>query len=226
VAKISIITTAINRPAILQRTIESLLENADLHTFDCEWIVHVDLIKKLPLAQQAFDETIALCRSYNNRFKVTVIPNLEAQGPSAAIIRIKHKITSSIVFYLEDDWVCGPEVFSKNRFSTAYFLDRLETYAYATCAARLERCSFNPCFMRFLNFNLATLNLDVNVDAERQANRIWTANAKRSPPDWRFDPTSLKYFTDIGREWIKNTPLIKWNMDKRYATPTTYNVEK
>lgn len=210
---------------IVKKTLDSLLENTDLAKYDCEWIVNIDLIKKLPLAQKAFDQTIAICESYRNKLKVITLPNLEAKGPANAILRIKPKITSSILFYLEDDWVCHLEKRLKAKFETGYFLERLETFAYVTCAGRLERCSFNPCFMRYLNFNLATLNLDINVDAERQTNRKWLAQIKKAPEEWKFDPIDLKYFSDIGREWIKETPLVKWNMDKRYSVGTTYNID-
>lgn len=222
---ICVITTAINRPDLLKQTIDSLHQNSDILNFPVHWLCHIDHIAHL--GRDPFIKTIELANSYKDKWPVQVITREKPEGPSRAIMDCLPYIPNKCktIFYLEDDWLCHKER-NGEKMSVGYFLERLEKYSYSTCAARLERCSFNPSFIRRWQFQHVVTDLEVNCDAEMQAQRRWQNQAKINPSDWAFDPTSKKYFTDIGREWLEKTKLKKWAMNQRYDKPLTYEVEK
>lgn len=222
---ISILTTAINRPEIIQQTMDSLIEQTDFVKYECRWIVNIDRIANLPNAEERFKKAIKLCKSYKKYFETIVLPNRDPKGAGGAINRIRPYIKGDVVFYLEDDWLCHPDCVTKKQLEVGDFLERLKDYSYATCSHRMEQCSFNPCFIRTCNWLLVTKQIELQVDAEAQVARFWRALRKREPKNWQFDPRVCRYFKDIGRTWIKDTPLRKWERGQRYMVPITYNVQ-
>ena len=226
---ISIITTAINRPTILQQTMDSLFANSDILKHQVQWIIHIDYIAHL--GRESLNETVALCNSYKSKLPVIQVLRERPQGPAQAINECARFVKGETIFYLEDDWLChhGRGTATKkavdDKLEIGYFLDRLKTYAYCTLAARLERCSFNPCLIRSAHYLRVTKDLDIKTDAEMQAQHRWMAEEKTLKKQWLFDPEPKKYFSDLGREWLETTQLKKWDMKKRYNKPVTYTIE-
>lgn len=222
---ISILTTAINRPAIIQQTMDSLIEHTDFTKHECRWIVNIDRIEALPDAENEFRKAIKLCKSYKDHFDTVVLPNRNPQGAGGAINRIRPHIKGETIFYLEDDWLCFRDRATNSVLEVAEFLDRLKKFSYCTCAKRMNQCSFNPCFIRADCWKFVTKRLELQVDAEAQVARYWNSLRKQKPKDWAFDPREIRRFKDIGRQWIQKKPLKKWDRGQRYKVPTTYNIQ-
>lgn len=222
---ITILTTAINRPEIIQRTMDSLIENTDFAKHDCRWVVHIDKIEGLPEAEEKFRAAVQLCRSYEDHFETIVIPNRKPEGAGGAINRMRRHIKGEAIFYLEDDWLCFRDRQTNSPLELKDFLQRLKKYSYCTCAKRMNQCSFNPCFIRADCWKYVTKQIELQVDAEAQVARYWNSLRKKDPKKWAFDPREIRRFKDIGRLWIKDTPLKKWDRGERYLVPATYNVQ-
>lgn len=220
---ISIVTTAINRPEIIKRTMDGLLENTNFAKFDCKWIVNVDFVAKLDNAEQRYEQALALCKSYDKFFKVLVIRHRPALGPANAVIACNRHLEGDVIFYLEDDWDCHVEKKTKEKLDVNDYLERLKQYPYSTCAGRMNQLSLNPCFMRRFNYEHSCAHLVITEDAEFQMQKVWYRERAGFPNEWAFDPREKKYFSDSGRPWIKTTSLTKWDRMKKYNTPVTYS---
>ena len=220
---ISIVTTAINRPEIIKRTMDSFIANTNFTKFECKWIVNVDYVAKLDNADNRFEEALALCQSYSKFFKVNVIKHRPSLGPANAVIACNKYLEGDVVFYLEDDWDCHVEKRTKEKLDVKDYLERLKLFPYSTCAGRMNQLSLNPCFMRRFNYELSCRHLVISEDAEFQMQRVWYREKAGFPDQWAFDPREKKYFSDSGRPWIKTTKLVKWDRMKRYSSPIAYS---
>ena len=205
---------------------DSLLENSNFLEADVEWIVNIDRIEILRNADQDFEKTVALAKRYQKFFPVTVLSCYEAKGHAGALLNLMAHQQGDFIFYLEDDWLCHPELRTQKKLDVFDFLQRMETYSYATCAMRMEQCSFNPCFIRAHNFDLVTRDIVSTTDAEVQVHRAWMLYKKKDPINWAFDPLKQSFFSDIGRLWMKKQPIIKWRRSHRYENRVTYLPKK
>lgn len=226
-ARISVVTTAVNRPEVLRQTLTSVLEQSDLLALGerIEWLFHVDCVPGIPDADAAFQETVALCQSMAAHVRrVHVVQQSPATGPSAAITRLLGHVTGQVVFFLEDDWLCHPELDTGERFSLARMLPVLDEHAYINFRGRRGKVSMQPCLMRAANFLETMAGLQPGISAEDQWIANWAERYAADNATWSFHPDPPTYFSDLGHPWMRQNGLRKWARRQRYGQPITYNI--
>lgn len=219
---ISIVTTAVNRPKVAHQMIQSLFDNSNVLSMDCEWLVNVDRVKNIERSAEDFYLTVDTFRAISAWIPVLVLPQWNGGGQGNGLNRLRPRVRGDVVFYLEDDWLCRPEDTTGEKLDLRKISQRLEKYAFTTLRGRKGKPSMQPNMMRRENFLGATEGIRPDVDCEHQYMHNWAAAFAKDPEGWAIHPAHDTYFEDLGLDWRAEHSLHKWKRMQHYHSPVTY----
>ena len=214
---IDITTTAIVRPKIFERTLESFFKNLLLppHTYSLKLNIDFKGERYNPdimwsLAMKYFGKKV--------HFNITETPNF-----AKAVKWCWSKTSAEYVLHLEDDWVCNIPLSLDNMIKTMERHPelkclRLSKFVMANFnkkylkniegnIIRRNKISFNPSLFRGDWLRSVCDEIKDDVDPELRLQRLINKNIIKDFKSAYYierDIFDRKYVVDIGREWKQN----------------------
>ena len=218
---VDVTTTAVLRPALLNRTFSSFNNNLFRGVSGCKFrlVINVDLIGENCSAVSVID----VAKKYFNDIKINVS---ESPGFTKSVIWCWKNTKSDYVFHLEDDWLLLKHV---NLINMISIMDRnkklgslrLSKHYVGSKPSKLlsdgfvihnNKLSLNPSLMRGSFIRKASLLMDENHNPEKQL-RVHDSPRGRFISKWCFGiyigSGRNKLVNDIGRKWMSKTNFKK-----------------
>lgn len=243
--ELAILTTAIIRTEVHIKSLNSVKKFIKKHT-KILWIINLDFINIFPknviitdkIIEQCFNNTIITIRTLFLNYNITFKFILNKVGNFNKAVRNLVKEVESIIdniklgiLYFEDDWVI-----TRNSNNVYYFLHLLNNnklgeknnihgyrFGFRDCNGNVA--SFRPTIWSLDGFKEIFISaFTKNNDKKKDPENILIENWKKEKSDYIIIclPDELNVI-DIGRNWVEQKGLIKWN--RHIDTETTYNIK-
>jgi len=236
---VDVTITAVKRPKLLERTLESFWDKCfGLSHNQFRAVINVD-----PVGEPgAAEETVDVCREY---FKEVIWRCPKVASFGHAFVWVWSKAVTPFIFHLEDDWeltrtIDFDRMIAIMENNTNLALLRLPAFPTAAETAKQWNVFYpwngtffecpieqraatgfagHPSLIRTLFARQALLFLEVGKNPEKQFH--YRSDLKDLALKWRFgvysNQSSPAAIVDIGRDWIKDQPWKKAG-DKSFFT--------
>lgn len=240
--ELAILTTAIIRPEIHIKSLNSMKKLIKKYT-KILWIINLDFVNIFPknviitdkIIEQCFNNTIITIKTLFLKYDITFKFILNKVGNfNKAVRNLINEVENIIdnislgIIYFEDDWVI-----SKNDNNVYHYLHLLNNnrlceknniygyrFSFRDCIGNVA--SFRPTIWSLYGFKEIFINaFNNNNDTKKDPENILIEYWKKEKSEYIIIclPYELNVI-DIGRNWIQQKGLIKWN--KYNDSETTY----
>lgn len=233
-SKIDITMTAVMRPAILERTLKTIVENIIDERNEFRLIINID-----PVGEKVKPKMVLKTIKKYFRDKHIIYNYAESPSFPKAVKWVWENSSAPYIFHIEDDWSINRKIDVNkmiNILDTHNDLSSLRLYKYTTpkgkafntfgCRWRYNKAGFyvadrwqkqfglNPILIKrqFIDEALPRMRDDVNPEKQFRSSQEYMVPVIKK---WKYglyaSPSEKALVSDIGYAWRKRTNFVKPN---------------